>query len=224
MNSLSGGNTLIKVKVPIVNRALSGLMWWDYNENGLRDDSESKVSEFKVQLFRLKDEGDAENVDDYEAVTYDGTNEQVEVPLGWQISAKSKSENDKEKYEEGGYRFTDLQDGIYLVKFISLDADEKIKVTTLNVGDDDSIDSDVCIYSDGEIEYMYISNINLPTVDEMNSKNQLFFESFHNDAGIYYNGGLNELPSTGGSGKIMFYVIGVSIILFSLFIVKKYHD
>ena len=196
LDSLSSGD-----RSQIVTRNLEGLVWMDYNADGIRNDGAiDYVFGVKVELLKLRDgcEGLKDKVESYESVCYPGTKIPVSISTGQQVSyRKGNPENGQSAvsgYEPGKYKFLDLPAGTYAVRFSSGDTNIKKWYAPIpNQGADDGVDSDglaVPESIDQRVEYTYIPGIVLPTIDEMKQSRQLVYDSRNNDSGFYAKYGI----------------------------------
>ena len=163
----------------IVGRTLEGVVWLDENKNGLREEGESLQKGATVTLMKLKDGGNASELDDYEPYQAAGkeaavsTSEQMNVITGT-VSAHS----------EGRYRFTNLPEGIFGVRF----SDGTFKMadyeaSPVNQGTDDTIDSDaVPFYDAGNLTQAFISGLIMPAREDIDG---IVYNSRDNDLGLF---------------------------------------
>lgn len=161
------------------------------------DGSNRYISGVKVSLLKLKDGFDPTNEANYESYCYPGTAEQVTVETGKQVSVISQGSNTD--YIPGRYRFLDLPEGTYAVKFEDGSGETKISpliASPANRGEDDTLDSDgIAVYKEDRSELLrtYILNINMPAAADIASYT---YESNCNDSGFYERG--YEIPKSGG--------------------------
>lgn len=189
VNLLSSGDTTTTTETPTVRRTLEGLTWMDYNRDGLQDDprTEVRISGVKVELLRLREGGDPRKEDSYESVCYPGTTVPIVIETGKQVSVRAKSESQVDDYEPGRYKFTDLQAGIYAVRFTDGSGETKItelNATSVDCGEDDRRDSDAVASRDetGKLVKTTILDVEMPKAEDMNVS---LFESKFHDSGFY---------------------------------------
>ena len=127
----------------VIQRKIEGVMWYDENNNGIKDDSESLASNVKVTLT-------------------DENGEQVTDINGEIISSVTTDEN-------GYYSFVDLPKGNYYVK-VSLPSD-KYTLTEKQVGSNTTINSKFNVDSLETDEITKLNTADLPelTVSNVNA-------------------------------------------------------
>ena len=97
-----------------MKRTLEGLAWMDYNRDGIQDDiqTETRISGIKVELLRLKEGGNPEDENSYENVYFPGKDKTagngIAIETGKQISVRAGEISEAAAYEQGRYKFTDL--------------------------------------------------------------------------------------------------------------------
>ena len=128
-------------KVNVVKRIIEGNVWYDTNENGIKDEEEKSASGIEVEL--LKSDGT-------KAVGVDG--KEVENIL--------TSEN-------GKYQFSNLPIGEYIIKIYT---EDKYKLTTANVGSNLEINSKF-EETEGSKQSYVITNLNNTQSPEIIEKN-----------------------------------------------------
>lgn len=166
----------------IVGRSLEGVVWLDANENGLQEDGEVMQNGVGAVLMKLKDGGDASNPQDYEVYQQNG--KAVQAETGQQINVLTGTVYD---FEQGGYRFVNLPEGIFGVLF----RDGTFKIADYaaspeNQGEDDTIDSDaVPSYTGGKLTQAFIGSIDMPSKEELGDAEYI---SSHHDMGLYEAG------------------------------------
>lgn len=154
------------VKAQVVKRELSGVAWIDDNADGIRSDSEALLSNVKVQLYRTTDSKFNPNA----AVINIGNGNTVSS--AYDVFGQKIKETATD--ETGYYHFDNLEDGIYFVVFTGA---EGYYVTTADVGDDDTIDSDALF----EMNDILIPNVTLPAIANMTDWS---FSSPNHDVGF----------------------------------------
>lgn len=186
VNLISSGDTTTKVETPTVKRTLEGLTWLDYNRNGIQDQDEEgdRISGVRVELLKLRDEKlDPNKEENYEPVK-DNEGTEIFVETGKQMSLLDNKVID---YKTGRYKFSDLQEGVFAVRFV--DGDGEYKITKLNAtgtdcGEDDTVDSDgipVGI-TGGKPQKTVIFGIIMPKAVNMVEG---LYESKYHDSGFY---------------------------------------
>ncbi|MEE1037074.1 MAG: hypothetical protein U0L15_08155, partial [Oscillospiraceae bacterium] len=208
VNYLSQDESLTSyARAQMVNRTLEGLTWLDSDRDGVQDSSEEKISGVKVSLLKLN-EG-LKSVDNYVPVCYPGTQTPIQIQTGQTISFLAEAGTTPTSYNEGCYQFTDLPAGTYAVEFTSGSEEESITYLVAspvdNAGDDAKDSDGVPTYSSDKkrLEKTRIEGIVMPEAYELTYGEHI---SPYHDSGFYYRD--VELPSTGGMGTILFYVIG----------------
>lgn len=221
---ISGANSTTQqttATTPVIRRSIEGLTWLDRNSDGVQNDGPERcISHVKVSLLKLKDHGNAENEDDYEVCYYADGVTPVTVETGKQVSVISQGT--PADYIQGRYRFMDLPEGTYAVKFE--DGSGEIKISPLiaspaNRGEDDTLDSDgIAVYKEDRSELLrtYILNIKIPAAADGYT-----YESKCNDSGFYERG--YELPKSGGKGTDAYTFLGLTIwgFAFLAFVYRK---
>ena len=200
------------VNEKVVFRSLEGLTWMDENMDGIQNEMESsRFSGVKVQLLRLKENGDRDKEEDYEPYYFQGDPERpVEVETGQQISVRESNTSAAITYEQGRYKFTDLPAGVFAVRFVDGTSGKisELVASPYNRGEDDTKDSDgKPVYSENgqkKLERMVILGIEMPSAEKMETT---LYESKYHDSGFYTKG--YELPDTGGHGKMLYYLAGL---------------
>lgn len=209
INRLSSGDTTVTTQTPTVRRTLEGLTWMDYNRNGVQDEEETadRISGVKVELLKLKEGGDAAKEEDYEVVCYPGSTgqeEPISIQTGQQISIRSSKGTLPSGYETGRYKFLDLSDGVYAVRFSSGSDSGNIaqwKATGKDLWSNDEIDSDgEPTYENDALQKTVILGIVMKDATTMYQENMELQESKYHDSGFYPNTELN-IRKTDGSGK-----------------------
>lgn len=211
---ISGANSTTQqttATTPIIRRSIEGLTWLDRNSDGVQNDGPKLcISGVKVSLLKLKVDGNAENEADYETYCYPNSTTPVTVKTGKQVSVISQGT--PTDYIQGRYRFMDLPEGTYAVKFEDGSGETKISpliASPANRGEDDTLDSDgIAVYKEDRSELLrtYILNIKIPAAADMKDYT---YESKCNDSGFYERG--YELPKSGGSGTAVFTVTGATL-------------
>lgn len=197
----------------IVSRTLEGLTWMDDNGDGIQDeDAARRISGVKVELLKLKDNGDAAKESDYEPYCYPRTNKPIVIETGQQISVLASDSNSATIYEPGRYKFTDLPAGTFAVRFTDGDATKisPLLASPSNRGTDDMKDSDgIATYTvnHATLEKTVILGIDMPTAENMSVT---LYESKCHDSGFYEKS--HELPNTGGLGTTPYTMGGLLLL------------
>ena len=108
LDSLSSGD-----RSQIVTRNLEGLVWMDYNADGIRNDGAiDYVFGVKVELLKLRDgcEGLKDKVESYESVCYPGTKIPVSISTGQQVSYRKGNPENVQHQSRGYYRKSKHED------------------------------------------------------------------------------------------------------------------
>ena len=221
---ISGANSTTQqttATTPIIRRSIEGLTWLDRNSDGVQNDGPKLcISGVKVSLLKLKDGGSAENEADYETYCYPNSTTPVTVETGKQVSVISQGT--PTDYIQGRYRFMDLPEGTYAVKFEDGTGETKISpliASPANRGEDDTLDSDgIAVYKSDRsaLEYTLIKGIVMPAAADGYT-----YESKCNDSGFYERG--YELPKSGGKGTDAYTFLGLTIwgFAFLAFVYRK---
>lgn len=221
---ISGANSTTQqttATTPIIRRSIEGLTWIDRNSDGVQNDGPERcISHVNVSLLKLKDHGNAENEGDYEVCYYADGVTPVTVETGKQVRVISQGA--PTDYIQGRYRFMDLPEGTYAVKFEDGSGETKISsliASPANRGEDDTLDSDgIAVYTNDRSALLrtYILNIKIPAAADGYT-----YESKCNDSGFYERG--YELPKSGGKGTDAYTFLGLTIwgFAFLAFVYRK---
>ena len=193
----------------ILARSIEGLVWNDKNIDGIRkEDADTHIDGVKVELLKIKDGGDPQNIEDYTEVC--GT-----TATGKQLDLLNDTETEyKPDGEAGHYKFINVPEGNYAIRFSSGDTViAAYRASPVDRGSDDSIDSDANpSYSDnGELLKAEIVEIKMPSASEITPDTA---NSDHNDLGVYLGG--NKFLETGGPGTLIFTIAGASLLLIGM--------
>ena len=133
--------TSSNVEISVVKRQIEGMIWYDTNENGIKDENEQYANKIEVELTKV-DGSKAEDINGNEIQNI-LTNEQ------------------------GKYVFTNLQIGEYIVK---IKTEDKYKLTTANVGSNKEINSKFEEVGEEKKSYIItnLNNLQSPDLKEMN--------------------------------------------------------
>ena len=214
VNYLSQDESLTSyARAQMVNRTLQGLTWLDADRDGYRDSGENMIYGVKVSL--LQQNGTPvyyTNNPDMPVVIQTG--QTTSVLTG---ETKDLLDDNSEvliEHEDWNYQFTDLPAGTYAVEFTSGSEEESITYLVAspvdNAGDDAKDSDGVPTYSSDKkrLEKTRIEGIEMPEAHKLTYGEHV---SRYHDSGFYYRD--VELPSTGGMGPLLFYVIGGSLAL-----------
>ena len=217
VNQFSTSNTTITTETPVVKRTLEGLTWMDDNGDGIQDEADSsRISGVKVELLKLKENGDPTKESDYEPYCYPGTTTPIAIETGQQISVLASSGDAATSYETGQYtgryKFTDLPAGTFAVRFTDGDTTKisPLLASPSNRGTDDTKDSDgIATYTDNHatLTQTVILGIDMPAAENMSVT---LYESKYHDSGFYEKS--HELPNTGGSGTTPYTTGGLLLL------------
>lgn len=174
--------------VRIVKRNISGLVWVDLSRDGIRQDSESRMADVKVDLYRLTPSKFDTAGQGIEILTRDGKQTVYKAynALGNKMTSILTD-------EQGNYAFEDLEAGDYVVYLESLN--KYFDITLKNAGTNADIDSDAygVKNSSGIVDRAYIGSIKLDSADKMVD---YLYESTHNDVGLSYRLGSIKVHKT----------------------------
>lgn len=180
-NRLTRGNLESYGRSYVVSRTLEGVAWLDTNANGLRADSETLLDGVTATLVKLKDGGDADNLEDYEVYTAN-SGQAATVQTGQQMDLNTGNVT---AYDAGSYRFTNLPAGTFGVLFsdgtVSLG---DYVLSPADQGNDDTIDSDAtgCYTADKTLEKAFVLGIVMPETKQITTLN---YTSKGHDLGLY---------------------------------------
>ncbi len=160
-----------KVVAVVIQRDLSGMVWADLNNNGIRGAGENGVAGIKVELYKKNDSGK------YELYS-NGTNLNC---LGRPITSLTTG-------ADGMYCFEALPAGDYRVCFGYI---QSYGVSPQNTGEDDTVDSDAWAYYSSNGDWLrpktcsaaYIDDISLKRIDDF-AADDYFEQSTNNDLGL----------------------------------------
>ena len=180
VNRLTMGNMESNGRSYLFGRTLEGLVWLDADKDGLQGTSETKQNGVTVTLLKLKDGGDAGNLNDYKEYTVNDRTAAVTTGQTMDLLTGKTTTG-----ETGAYKFLNLPEGTFAVRFddggtITF---ANYAATTLNAGDD-TIDSDatgVNNNSDGKLDHAYIAGIVMPAEKEITGN---VYEVKHQDLGL----------------------------------------
>lgn len=174
--------------IKVVKRNISGLVWLDLSKDGIRQDSESRMADVKVDLYRLTPSKFDTAGQGIEILTRDGKQTVYKAynALGNKMTSILTD-------EQGNYAFEALEAGDYIVYLESLD--KYVDITIKNAGTNADIDSDAygVKNSSGIVDRAYIENIKLDGADKMTD---YLYESTHNDVGLNYRIGSIKIHKT----------------------------
>lgn len=174
--------------IKVVKRNISGLVWVDLSRDGIRQDSESKMTSVKVDLYRLTPSRFDTAGQGVEILTKDGKQTVYKAynALGNEMTSILTD-------KQGDYAFEALEAGDYIVYLESLN--KYVDITIKNAGTNTDIDSDAygVKNSNGIVDHAYIGNIKLDSADKMMG---YLYESTHNDVGLNYRLGSIKVHKT----------------------------
>gem|GEM_PF-3102878 len=208
-----------RVGTVAVGRRISGVVWYDKNLNGIRDDNEKLLDGVDVTLFKKNARTGKYEICE-KAVDTDATGSQLANPV--------------DTADGGAYTFDRLAAGDYIVAF----SGEKLKSYTgatvyqqngkndSNTSDGQVIDGSQWEAADGIDKNVYAYYIkytvdseamNLHTIEDIRKgtvtlKN--YVEDFSNqDLGLVISG--PQMPDTGGEGTLAYIVGGMLLMIFA---------
>ena len=208
-----------RVQTVAVGRRISGVVWYDKNLNGIRDDNEKLLDGVDVTLFK-KNAGTEKYEICREAVDTDATGSPLANPV--------------DTTGEGAYAFDRLAAGDYIVAF-SGDKLESYTGATVyqqngkndsNTSDGQVIDGSEWKTADGIDKNAYAYYIkytvgseamNLHTIEDIRKNPNMlkdYVEDFRNqDLGLVISG--PQMPDTGGPGTLAYIVGGMLLMIFA---------
>ena len=160
-NRISVMDSIANARAIVLNRLVSGRVWYETNPDGERKTTEKTVAGVKVMLVRKAE---------YDTAVENGTDVSTLTPV-----QNLRKENCvlESTGADGSYEFGYLPAGDFVILFLSTDATDLSKfimtekqasgVREANNSNTDAVNND-----DGTIDYGYI-NITMPTVDEITS-------------------------------------------------------
>ncbi|MGN0494481.1 MAG: hypothetical protein ACI4F7_12600 [Acutalibacteraceae bacterium] len=225
-NTFSHGSIVTATEEYSVIRTLEGLAWMDDNADGIQDeDPDRRISGVNVSLWKLKNNGDPANKNDYMPYCYPGTSTNIVIQTGKQISVRASNAEAAATYEQGRYKFTDLPAGTFAVKFkdgITQTISNYIASPANRDGSNDALDSDgIATYSNdkSQLQETVITGIQMPKAEEMKV---VLYESKYHDSGFYERG--YELPKSGGAGVEIYTAGGFLMFTSAAFVLLNKHS
>ncbi len=185
-----------KVETQVVSRSISGVVWYDKNLNGIRDEGELLLEGVTATLFKKGEDG-----------TYGICKTDV---TGGTISPVTTDAN-------GTYSFDKLAAGDYIVAFSGANALEKYTGTTsyqVNGKNDANTSDGKVIKNNNEYKY-YIRYSNNSNEMKLHSIEEMGTVTLNNGTELYSNQDLGliddtfELPQTGGTGTTLYIIVGL---------------
>ena len=163
----------------IVSRTLEGVVWLDDNKNGLRGGEEAMIDGVTATLMKLKDDGDASKLEDYEAYQVDG--KPASVVTGKMMDLSTGTVTD---YSSGRYKFNNLPAGTFGVLFSDgTVALGEYTASPKDQGTDDTLDSDAePVLQDDVPKQAFIQNILMPPREQITT---MVYASRYHDLGLY---------------------------------------
>lgn len=188
--SLSGASADTSAYCKVINAGLfapshvSGKVWEDYNQDGIRTDDEECLDDVTVTLLKLTG-SDASAEASYTPVQVNGKDATVDT--GNRLDVITGEITAYETDGTGAYSFDNLPTGIYAVKFSANGTyDMRFYLASeLNVGEDDTRDNDAApTYTEDEEELVsaFISNITIPSEADIA---EYGYDNTYNDFGAY---------------------------------------
>ncbi|NBI88498.1 hypothetical protein D3Z47_20875 [Lachnospiraceae bacterium] len=206
VNTLSCGDTTTTTETPTVRRILEGLTWLDYNRDGLQNEEDTdRISGVKVELLKFKGIGSSDNESEYEPVCYPGTDQPIIIETGQQVSLRADGPSEITWYgtdtkagtteagpkeSRGRYKFIDLPEGVFAVRFSDGTGQYKISQLHATLTDNGSTDAEEAIDSDGipvydrdgNLKKTIILNLDMPSIENMFVS---VYTSQNHDSGFY---------------------------------------
>lgn len=178
VNAISYQNSEGVANVYIISRRISGLTWYDANQDGKRQSAEQVMSGVTVRLVSKAD---------YEA---NGASAQAVTNLSGDVCEMKTGAN-------GKYQFTNLPAGDFVVLFLEGDTllSEYVMTETKKEGVNELQNSDATAVTDteGKTTYGYIQDINMPESKDITSSP---YEVKYLDAGFYRASGNLQVSKT----------------------------
>lgn len=209
------GNHTTYAKTTLINRKISGLVWYDINQDGIRQVNEDLWSGVWVTLMQEVAKGV------YEPVYYQDTlggepEDRIPVVIKTGEQASMQRSGSVKAYQDaygnekvGAYLFTDLPAGTYAVCFNTGETYvlEQYQLTIKDKGDK-TVNSNAEVYSNnGEFVGYLVPNIKLSATSLMNVSYEV---SAYHDAGFCAP---YLMPNTGGTGVVGYYILGAVLAL-----------
>lgn len=162
----------------------SGLVWEDYNQDGIRQDTEYCLDGVKLTLMKLTGSDPADEAS-YTPVMINGKEATIET--GNRIDVITGEITPYEEADTGKYSFDNLPTGTYAVKFYPNGTwDMRFYLASpINAGNDDTIDNDATptyTWDQEELVSSFIGNIVIPTEDKITTYG---YDNMYNDFGAY---------------------------------------
>lgn len=181
------------VRTETVKRSISGLVWFDENLDGVRQDDEMLLEGVEVELLKLNDFK-------WEPC-YNLDNDLMKTVTG----------------KDGSYLFDKLPEGRYIVVFKGDVIKEYSAVTGWQKGQNSDLNSDGIVSSVDGYDYQICYNddndfVSLPIMENLNGS----FEANHLDLGVTENQA--QLPSSGYGSIITLGIVCIGLLLLGAFI------
>lgn len=157
----------------------SGLVWEDYNQNGVRESDEELLTGVSVSLLKLTG-ADKNTINSYSPVQVNGKD--VKIQTGQRFDYYTGKTSD---YDAGKYSFINLPTGTYAVVFSSGDYDMRFYLgSPVGVGSDSTDNDAITVYTADEEELVSsnITNIYIPAESELPAYS---YNNTYNDFGAY---------------------------------------
>ena len=204
VNRLTQGDMESDARTYIVSRTLEGNVWIDEDKDGMYQTDEEKVNGVTAVLVKLKENGDPQNMEDYEPYLVNGKESRVET--GYQMDVETGMITE---YDIGKYKFVNLPAGVFGVLFENGSFDLfGYQATAVDAGEDDTIDSDAYPeYESQRLVRAYILNIDMPKKEKMTSA---LYQSKYHDLGLHLS---EASPDTGVDNDMSAIVEGLIVFI-----------
>lgn len=234
-------HTLIsnQVYTRVLSRAISGVVWYDSNLDGVRDDNEALLSGVTAALFKLDENKESDTYGKYVPCTAGVTDKGICTGIGQDGQRAYTEDGTTVTDSDGNYYFGDLSAGNYIVAFSKDDLKQYTGAAIYQVNkenDDNTNDGVPLLTTSGSLDtegitfngidsnkYAYAiayslsgknpEAVSMHSIEEITAPNSGIV--LNNYVELYANQDLGlviagfELPKTGGTGTILFTIGGL---------------
>lgn len=232
------------VETAAISRRISGMVWYDANLNGIRDesdDAEKPIEDVKVTLFKKQTPASGGTGQNGGTKQDSGTGQAGDIYEICTTNVRGEPINEVITKADGAYSFEDLAAGDYIVAFSGNVLEQYTGVTDYQKnGTNDNNTNDGKMISELEAtgiekgKYSYFikysvdsENMTLHKPEDVEKLNNNYMEEIaHQDLGVIIAG--PALPMTGGRGTLMYIISGIALMGGALICCtwrsKKYHS